>query len=80
MRRIKFKISKTCKSITMCPPGNHHNGFMATPELGYRMYGYTLWGRIALWNITNSLIVINKLNKEYRIHRFTHTTNYSGVC
>ena len=25
---------------TMCPPGYHHNGFMATPELGHRMYGY----------------------------------------
>ena len=34
----------------MCPPGYHHNGFMATPELGHRMYGYTLWGRIALWS------------------------------
>ncbi len=27
------------KCITMCPPGYHHNGFMATPELGHRMYG-----------------------------------------
>ena len=27
---------------TMCPPGCYHNGFMATPELGHRMYGYTL--------------------------------------
>ena len=27
---------------TMCPPGYYHNGFMATPELGHRMYGYTL--------------------------------------
>ena len=34
----------------MCPPGCHHNGFMATTELGHRMYGYTLWGRIALWS------------------------------
>ena len=25
----------------MCPPGYHHNVFMATPELGHRMYGYT---------------------------------------
>ena len=23
---------------------------MATPELGHRMYGYTLWGRITLWS------------------------------
>ena len=28
----------------MCPPGYRHNSFMATPELGHRMYGYTLWG------------------------------------
>ena len=28
---------------TMCPPGYYHNGFMATPELGHRMYGYTLF-------------------------------------
>ena len=21
----------------MCPPGCHHNGFMATPELGHRI-------------------------------------------
>ncbi len=28
------------KRIAMCPPGYHHNGFMATPELGHRMYGY----------------------------------------
>jgi hypothetical protein len=27
------------KRITMCPPGYHHNGLMATPELGHRMYG-----------------------------------------
>ena len=31
----------------MCPLGCHHNGFMATPELGHRMYGYTFGGRIA---------------------------------
>ena len=25
---------------TMCPPGYHHNGFMATPELGH-IYNFT---------------------------------------
>ena len=43
------KIRKKKKNIyiyiytimyTMCPPGCYHNGFMATPELGHRMYGY----------------------------------------
>ena len=27
---------------TMCPPGYHHNGFVATHALGHIMYGYTL--------------------------------------
>ena len=25
----------------MCPPGYHHNGFVATHALGHMMYGYT---------------------------------------
>ena len=31
----------------MCPPGDHHNGFMATPELGHRMYGHRIF--IYIW-------------------------------
>ena len=27
---------------TMCPPGYHHNGFVATHALGHLIYGYTL--------------------------------------
>ena len=27
---------------TMCRPGYHHNGFVATHALGHMMYGYTL--------------------------------------
>ena len=26
---------------TMCPPGYHHNGFMATHALEHMMFGYT---------------------------------------
>ena len=26
---------------TMCPPGYHHNGFVATHALGHMMYGCT---------------------------------------
>ena len=26
---------------TMCPPGYHHNGFVATHSLGHMMYGYS---------------------------------------
>ena len=25
---------------TICPPGYHHNGFVATHALGHMMYGY----------------------------------------
>ena len=27
---------------TMCPPGYHHNGFVATHALGHMMYGLKL--------------------------------------
>ena len=27
---------------TMCPPGHHHNGFVATHTRGHTTYGYTL--------------------------------------
>ena len=27
---------------TMCPPGYHHNGFVATHVPGHMMYSYTL--------------------------------------
>ena len=27
---------------TMCPPGYHHNGFVATHALEHMMYGY-IW-------------------------------------
>ena len=27
---------------TMCPPGYHHNGFVATHALGHMMYGLLL--------------------------------------
>ena len=28
---------------TMCPPGYHHNGFVATHALGHMMYGYRIY-------------------------------------
>ena len=36
---------------TMCPPGYYHNGFMATPELGHRMYGYIYIYMFAGWEV-----------------------------
>ena len=37
---------------TMCPPGYHHNGFVATHALGHMMYGYTLSCHKAITVIT----------------------------
>ena len=44
----------------MCPPSYHHNGFVATHELGHMMYGYTLL-------VPVNQKVLNKLNKEHNI-------------
>ena len=30
---------------TMCPPGYHHNGSVATNALGHMMYGYIMMSR-----------------------------------
>ena len=45
---------------TMCPPGYHHSGFVATHALGYMMYGYTLL-------VPMNQRVLNKLSKEHNI-------------
>ena len=49
----------------ICPPGYHHNGFMATPALGHMMYGYAL-------QVPMAQRVFNKLSK-------THTDIYIYV-
>ena len=45
----------------MCPPGCHHTGFMAAPELGHRMYGYTLCRKIVLKSQQRSQTVNTEL-------------------
>ena len=45
---------------TMCPPGHHHNGFVATHAHGHMMYGYTLL-------VPMNQRVLNKQNKERNI-------------
>ena len=66
------RFYKTCKNIavniysiiilriTMCPPGYHHNSFMATPELRHRMYGDILCKRITLWSHQSAQTVISE--------------------
>ena len=45
---------------TMCPPGYHHNGFVATHALGHMMYSYTLL-------VPMNQRVLNKLSKEHEL-------------
>ena len=54
-RRNIYAIMKT-----MCPPGYHHNGFVATHTLGHMMHGYTLL-------VPMNKRMLNKLSKEHNI-------------
>ena len=45
---------------TKCPPGYHHNGFVATHALGDMMYGYTLL-------VPMNQRVLNKPSQEHNI-------------
>ena len=45
---------------TMCPPGYHQNGFVATHALGHMMYSYTLL-------VPMNQRVLNKQSKERNI-------------
>ena len=46
----------------MCPPGYHHNGFMATPELGHRMYGL-----LYFLNLNTTLHILSILSLRYSV-------------
>ena len=54
---------------TMCPPGYHHNGFVATHALGHMMYGYTLL-------VPMYQRVLNKPSKERNISGHKCTTTH----
>ena len=45
---------------TMCPPGYHHNGFMATHALGRMVHGCTLL-------VPMNQRMLKKLSKDHNI-------------
>ena len=45
---------------TMCPPGYHHNGFVAIYALGHLIHGYTLL-------VPMNQRVLNKQSKERNV-------------
>ena len=53
--RITYAIMKT-----ICPPGYHNNGFVATHALGHMISGYTLL-------VPMNQRALNKLSKEHNI-------------
>ena len=58
--RSKMSVNIYAIMKTMCPPGYHHNGFVATHALGHMMCGYTLLVPI-------NQRMLNKLSKEHNI-------------
>ena len=58
---------------TMCPPGYHHNCFMATHALGHMMYGYTLL-------VPMNQRVLNKQSKERNISERAHIYMWMIYC
>ena len=49
---------------TMCPPGYHHNGFVATHALGHMMYGYTLLVHVYIYiipSLTGFVLLLQQL-------------------
>ena len=54
---------------TICPPSYHHNGFLATHELGHMMYGFTVLVLI-------EERVLNKLSKEHNISGHKSSTTH----
>ena len=59
---------------TMCPPGYHHNGFVATHALGHMMYGSTLL-------VPMNQRMLNKQTKERNIseHSLVHWYQQCGT-
>ena len=56
---------------TMCPPGYHHNGFVATHALGHMTYGYTLL-------VPMNQRVLNKQSKERNNRVVVSECNHCG--
>ena len=49
---------------TMCPPGCYHNGFMATPELGHRMYGSYICIGVPMYGIMAFLRNVIRIQRK----------------
>ncbi len=58
----------------MCPPGYHHNGFMATPELGHRMYAVTHCEELYCIGYHMNGEVISVLSLEGRYYNYNIVT------
>ena len=57
---------------TMCPPGYHHNGFVATHALGHMMYGYN--------HIPYTVITVHHVPKCMSCHKAIVLITGSAHC
>ena len=55
---------------TMCPPGYHHNSFVATHALGHMMYGLYIYYILYIY-ILSIIYIIYIYNTEDIINFFT---------
>ena len=62
---------------TMCPPGYHHNGFVATHALGHMMYGYAL---LVPMNQTITLLALLVENSLVHCYQQCVTVNHVPKC
>ena len=63
--RLKATLSLYIYAImkTMCPPGFHHNGFVATHALGLMMYGS--WWCTKVYHCHKAIVVLTRIVWKY---------------
>ena len=66
---------------TMCPPGYHHKGFVATHALGHMMYGYMMYIYIQFYNFSFIIIVTLQYKQSTKSlsYNFNFLNDYTKV-
>ena len=62
---------------TMCPPGYHHNGFVATHALGHMMYDVTVHHVPKCMSCRKAIVVIT--GRAHCFHDYIHYAHLASV-
>ena len=63
---------------TMCPPGYHHNGFVATHALGHMMYSLTVHHVPKCMSCHKAIVVIT--GRAHCFHDYIYILRSSCFC